>query len=237
MKKSEAILLISLGFIILMLLWKGCQMQRDNDNLLKQVSAYQVGEKQFKSKMQEDSSTIALQTQTILTQEQAVRVGILRLEGQIRKVQSQVRQSQEISISDIAIPFIPQKYADTTEWIAKYKKGDTSRAVCDSLKANSVIVPNNFGVTDKWYSINGKVQKNGVLIDSLQVNNESSVTIGWKNSGFLGLKKEAVVEIKNTNPYLQVTKMNNVVIKKNKNIFQKPFFWLGLGALGGLLIK
>jgi len=237
MKKSESILLISLGLLILMLLWKGCQMQKENENLLKQVSSYQVGEKQFKTKMQDDSSTIALQTQTILTQEQAVRIGVLRLEGSIRKVQSQVRELQEISINDVPVQYIPDDYADTTEWIAKYRGGDTSKAICDSLKANSVIVPKAFGVSDKWYSINGKVKKDGLLLDSLKIFNESSVTIGWKNKGFLGLKKEPVVEIKNTNPYLKVTKMNNVIIQKKKNIFQSPFFWLGVGVVGGKFIK
>ena len=75
-------------------------------------------------------------------------------------------------------------------------------------------------------------------MDSIKIQNESSVTIGWRNAGFLGLKKEPVVEIKNTNPYLSVSKMNNVIVKNKKGIFQSPYFWIGVGIIGGrFLIK
>jgi len=70
-------------------------------------------------------------------------------------------------------------------------------------------------------------------MDSIKIENESSVTIGWKRSGFLWLKKEPIVEVKNTNPYLQVTKMSNIVVKKSKSLFDSPIFWIGVGIIGG----
>jgi hypothetical protein len=228
---------IGLIFIIILMAWKGCQMQQENNNLLNQVSKYKDGEKAFKTKRLEDSSTLAQQSQTILTQNEAIKLGLLKLEGDIKKVQSQVRQSQNINISDVSVPFIPDNFADTSGWMKKIASGDSSRAVLDSLLANSVIVPKKFALEQKWYSVSGTVKKSEVLLDSIKINNESSVTVGWKNSGFLGLGKEAVVEIKNTNPYLSVTKMDNVVIKKKKGVLQSKLFWAGIGVLGGFLIK
>jgi len=219
--------------VVLLLIWKGCQLKADHDNLLKQVSSYQAGEKYFKKKVLDDSSTIASQTQTILTQDEAIKLGLLKLEGDIKKVQSQVRQGQTINIDSVPIPFIPDNFADTTGWRAKLKQGDSSKATLDSLLANSIIIPKKFSLKDKWYSIDGKVLRDGLLMDSLKISNESSVTIGWKNAGFLGLKKEPIVEIKNTNPYLSVTKMNNIVVKKKKGLLQNPLFWSGVGFLGG----
>ncbi len=212
-------------------------MNQEHERLLTQITAYQIGEKAFKTKLLEDSSTLAQQTQTILTQEEAIRTGILKLEGDIKKVQSQVRQKQEISIEDIAVPFVPNGYADTTGWAMRIKEGDRSDSTIDSLLANSIIVPSKFKKEDKWFSIDGEVQKDGIVVDSLKIQNESSVTIGYKKSGFLGLKSEPMVEIKNTNPYLSVTKMNNVVVKPNKNIFKSKFFWGGIGVIGGLFLK
>jgi hypothetical protein len=230
---KNKITIAALVIIVLLLVWKGCQLKADHDNLLNQVSSYQQGEKFFKKKVLDDSSTIASQTQTILSQDEAIKLGLLKLEGDIKKVQSQVRQGQTINIDSVPIPFIPDHFADTTGWMAKLKQGDSSRATLDSLLANSIIIPKKFSLKDKWYSFDGKVLRDGLLMDSLKISNESSVTIGWKNAGFLGLKKEPMVEIKNTNPYLSVTKMNNVVVKKKKGLLQNPLFWSGIGFLGG----
>lgn len=234
---KNTIIQISLCICIILLVFKTCQMNQEHERLLTQITAYQIGEKAFKTKLLDDSSTLAQQTQTILTQEEAIRTGILKLEGDIKKVQSQVRQSQEISIEDIAVPFVPNGYADTTGWAIRIKEGDRSDSTIDSLLAHSVIVPSKFKKEDKWFSIDGEVQKEGIKVDSLKIENESSVTIGYKKSGFLGLKSTPLIEIKNTNPYLSVTKMNNVVIKPNKNIFKSKLFWGGIGVVGGFILK
>jgi hypothetical protein len=227
---------IGLVLVIILLLWNSCQMKQENQNLLNQVTSYKEGEKAFKNKILKDSSTIAQQSQTILSQDEAIKLGILKLEGDIKKVQSQVRQQQDISITDLAVPYVPNNYADTSGWQRQIAEGQHSKELLDSLIANSIILPKSFEVNNKWYSIEGQVKKEGLLIDTLKIINESSVTIGWKNSGFLGLNKDPVVEIKNTNPFLNVTKMDNFVAKKKKNIFQTKLFWAGLGLVGGLFI-
>jgi hypothetical protein len=234
---KNTIIQIGLCICIILLVFKTCQMNKEHEMLLTQITAYQVGEKAFKTKLLEDSSTMATQTQTILSQEEAIKTGLLKLEGDIKKVQSQVRQKQEISIEDIAVPFVPNGYADTTGWAKRIKEGDRSDSTIDSLLANSVIVPSKFKKEDKWFSIDGEVQKTGIMVDSLKITNESSVTIGYKKSGLFGLKRTPLVEIKNTNPYLSVTKMNNVVIKPDKSIFKNKFFWGGIGIIGGFILK
>ena len=234
---TQKLLNIALAFIILILLWKGCEMKRENDNLLGQVSNYQIGEKAFKKKMQDDSSTIAMQTQTMLSQDEAIKLGLLKLEGQIKDVQSQVRQKQKIVIDSVPLPFVPNGYGDTTEWVKKLKNGERTKALCDSLINNSVVVPSNFKSEQKWFKMYGKVKKDGVIMDSLRLENESSVTIGWRKVGFLNLKREAIVEVKNTNPYVDINKLNNVVIKPKSGILHKKGFWFGLGGLVGIVLK
>ena len=234
---TQKIINIVLAFIILILIWKGCEIQREKDELVEQVSSYTIGEKAFKKKVQDDSSTIATQTQTIMTQDDAIKLGLLKLNGEIKKIQSQVTQTQEISISDIAIPFVPSGYADTSKWVAKFKDGDNSKEICDSFIANSIIVPKKFELKNKWYNIDGKVKKDGLLIDSFKIINESSVTLGYKKSGFLNLGRTPIVEIINTNPYIDVTKVSNIVTKKNKGIFNTKGFWVGVGVISGILMQ
>ena len=229
---------ILLVFVIIMLFWRGCEIIRDKDNLLQQISQYKIGEKEFKNRILKDSSTLSTQTQTILTQDEAIKLGLLKLAGDIKKVQSQVTQIQNTQIDSIYIPYTKESGIDTSSWMREIRNGQVSKTLIDSLMNNSVLVPKTFNLENKWYNIAGKVKKDGVLMDSIKMQNESSVTIGWRNAGFLGLKKEPVVEIKNTNPYLSVSKMNNVIVKNKKGIFQSPYFWIGVGVIGGrFLIK
>ena len=233
----EKLIQIALLIIIVLLILKGCEIKNDRDSLLTQISTFKLSDSDFKFRIAKDSSTIAFQNQTILTQGDAIKLGLLKLDGEIKKVQSQVNQVQDIVIDNAPIPYVPDGYADTTGWYSKFRNGDTSKAICDSFIANSILVPTKFGLNDKWYSINGKVKKDGLLLDSLKITNESSVTIGYENYGFLNLKSKPIVEIKNSNPYLKVSKMNNVVVKKNKTILQSKLFWMGLGVLGGFYIN
>lgn len=235
---KNRLVIIALLVIIVLLLLKGCELKRNNADLITQVSAYEIGNKAFKVKMQDDSSTIATQSQTILTQKEAIRIGTLKLEGEIKKAQSQVRQGQRVIIDSILMPYIPTNYIDTSnaEWVRSLKNGDSSKRICDSIIANSVIVPKGFVSKNKYYSVFGKVKKEGVMLDSMRLENESSVTIGWKRGGFLKLAKIPIVEVKNTNPYVSVGKLNNFNMKPNKSLFHKKSFWVGIGTFIGLYL-
>ena len=154
---KNKITIADLVILLLLVIWKGCQLKADHDNLLNQVSSLQTGEKFYKTKVLADSSTIASQTQTILSQDEAIKLGLLKLEGDIKKVQSQVRQGQTINIDSVPIPFVPDNFADTSGWMVRLRQGDSSKATLDSLLANSIIIPKKFSLKDKWYSIDGKV--------------------------------------------------------------------------------
>jgi hypothetical protein len=210
---------------------KTCNDYKEKERLLTQISAYEIANKAFQVKVKKDSSTIASQNQTILTQKEAIKLGLLKLDGEIKKAQSQVKQTQVIKIKQVEVAYVPDNYADTTGWRYFANNGIMNDSICDSIKENSVLLPKSFRMDNKWYGVHGQVKKFGVVFDSIKIVNESTVTVGWKRGGFLGLKKIPVVEIKNTNPYLSVSKMDNVIIKPNKNIFDKKGFWVGVGIL------
>jgi len=236
-EKIKTVAIVALAVLLIIFLNKGCNDKKAHDNLLEQISHYKLGEQAFKVKHNADSSTIATQQQTILTEREAKRLGLVKYEGEIKKLKAQIIQSQQIKYGTIAVPFTPNGYADTTGWYKKLQSGDTSKAICDSLKANSVVVPKAFSKHDKWFNIDGKVVKEGVNIESIVIPNESTVSIGWKKAGFLHLKKVPIVEVKNTNPYMDVTKMSNIIIDPKKGLFQKNGFWIGVGAAIVVILK
>ena len=236
MKNIKDGFILLLAMLVVIFFYKSCQMGKEHDELLNQISEYQIGEKAFTQKLQKDSSTISAQTQTILTQSEAQKLGLIELKGDIKKLQSQVKQPQEIRYETLDIPFTPKNFADTSGWYKKLIAGDTSKSTLDSLSANSIIVPKRFSYLGKWISTFGKINKNSITIDSLIIPNESTVTIGWKKKGFLGLSKQGIVEARNTNPFLGVSRMNNIVIKQKKGLFQSPLFWTAVGIVAGHLL-
>ena len=49
-------------------------------------------------------------------------------------------------------------------------------------------------------------------------------------------KSTPVVQLENSNPYINTLDMNNVVIKKDKKFFDRKVFWVGVGILGTYII-
>lgn len=221
---------------MIILFWKGCDYYDRYKNLLSQVSKFKDCEIAFQVQRQKDSSTIASQEAILLTQEEAIKLGLLRDAEKYGHIQSQVITKTKIVIDSVFIPYTPPNMTDTTGWAFWYRNGDTSKAIIDSLIANSIIVPATWDKSDRWVSVSGKVEKSGVLIDTIIIPNETSVTIGYKKTGFLKLGRKQVVDIQNTNPYLSTDAMKNVVIKPNKSLLNNKLFLIGVGLFGGLFL-
>ena len=77
---THKVINIVLAFIISILIWKGCEIQREKNELVEEVSAFTLGEQTFQKKVKDDSSTIATQKQTIMTQDEAIKLGLLKFE-------------------------------------------------------------------------------------------------------------------------------------------------------------
>lgn len=228
MKKFNRIVYIVLAIIILVLLWRGCEQERDRSKLISELGEYRLKEKVFEVQRLKDSSTLATQTQTIMTQKEAISLGLLELEKTMKEVQSQVKQKSTTTIIEKQVPFIPDGYADTTG-IVRNESGEV-------IRRDSIAVPTRFKLNEKWFNIDGLVKREGLVIDSLTIPNKTIVTIGYKKAGFLNLSKDAVVQVKNENPYVNVTGLDNIVIKKKKKIWQNPLVHIGVGVVLGYYI-
>lgn len=229
MKNSNRIIYLVLSVIIIVLLWRGCEAERDRSKLIIQLGDYRIKEKVFNVERLKDSSTLATQSQTILSQKEAIKLGLLELEKSIKEVQSQVKQKSTTTIIEKQIPFIPNGYVDTIG-IIKVENGEV-------IRRDSIAVPTRFKLNEKWFNLDGLVKKDGLVIDSLSIPNKTIVTVGYKKAGFLNLSKDAVVQVKNENPYVSVVGMDNVVIKSKRPLWKKTLFTIGIGILIGTKIK
>lgn len=215
--------------LIVALVLRECKRSIEKDDLLRQLSQYQLREKQFEVERGKDSSTIAYQEQTLLTMAEANKLGLLEMDKKMKSLQSQVKQRSEVQIVEKPVPFIPDGFADTTG-LVRNEKGEV-------VRRDSVAVGTQFKIAEKWVMLKGYVQKTGIMIDTLTIPNKTVVNVGYKKSGFLNLGKQAVVSVKNENPYVNVTGLDNVVIRNKKKFYQSPLFAIGVGVLIGLKIK
>ncbi len=223
MQKIKNIALIALAVIVVMMALDKCRGNKQVNDLVNQLSEYKISEKAFKVQREKDSSTIATQTQTYLTQTEALKLGLATLEGKMKKLQSQVYYNSDIYVDSVDVPFLPEHFADTTGLLARYENG--------KLRRDSIAIPKQFAYADDAFRIGGEVRKEGLHLDSVSIPNKTTVTIGYERKNIFS-KLKPVVTIKNTNKYLQVTSMNNVVIKQKKSIFKSKLFWFGVGFVG-----
>jgi len=204
-----------------------CTLLRERNNLLGNLSNYQMREKAFKLELRKDSSTIATQSQTLLSQKEAERLKILVLEDKMKKVQSQVTTKTTTGFSDVVVGWAGI-IDDTTNTIIEH---DTL-VIADT---NCLKIPKRFEVREKFYQISGEVIRQGIKFDSISFPNETIVTVGERKQNLFS-KKESVVQIKNTNPYVKMQSMNNIVIKPKKPFYEHPIFLISVGVIGAKIL-
>lgn len=204
-----------------------CTLIKERNSLLGNLSNYQMREKAFKVELRKDSSTIATQSQTLLSQKEAERLKILVLEDKMKKVQSQVSTKTNTGISDVVVGWAGIIDDDTTGLV----QHDTL-VVTDT---NCLRIPKRFEVKEKFYQISGEVIRQGIKFDSISFPNETIVTVGERKQNLFS-KKESVVQIKNTNPYVKMQSMNNIVIKPKKPFYEHPIFLISVGVIGAKLL-
>lgn len=222
-------LIFALVIVAIFFLFKSCEYARERDKLVSQLGEYRIKEKAFETKRLSDSSTIATQSQTIVSQSEAIKLGLLELDDKMKKVQAQVKAKAEVVIVEKPVPFIPNGWVDTSGWVR-----DESGKV---IRQDSIAVPQRFKLDEKWFNIDGYVKKSGLIIDTLKIPNKTTMTVGYKKTGFLNLSKEAVVQVKNDNPYVTITGMDNVVIKNKRPFWKSPLFTLLIGTGIGIYLK
>jgi hypothetical protein len=227
MEKTMKIFKYLFWLFFISLIIATCTLIKERNSLLGNLSNYQMREKAFKVELRKDSSTIATQSQTLLSQKEAERLKILVLEDKMKKVQSQVSTKTNTGISDVVVGWAGIIDDDTIGLV----QHDTL-VVADT---NCLRIPKRFEVKEKFYQISGEVIRQGIKFDSISFPNETIVTVGERKQNLFS-KKESVVQIKNTNPYVKMQSMNNIVIKPKKPFYEHPIFLISVGVIGAKLL-
>jgi hypothetical protein len=206
MKLSVVVLTI----IVILLVWDGCNQKARLSAYKKQISKLTLSNQSFSERIDKSGKKIIEQDQLILSQKDAIRNNLLVLNG-MKKVQSQVRIQSIFKVDSIFVP-----YTDTF--------------IIEKTNYKSF----GFALNNDKYSIVGKTQEGGILLDSISFNNNLNVTIGNKSQGFFRASKP-IVEIQYENPFVNTKSVQNIVVKNDIKWWDRKGTWLTLGLVGGLV--
>ena len=213
---KQNFIIVALILAIVLLVCGYCEKKGQLTYLEKQFSKFELKKQDFKVIVNKEKEKLIQQEQLILTLQQAKNLNVI--------------ESKDWKNTQSRIEFVTQTRIDTI-----------FIAFTDTLRINDTIYSKSdfeclkhFNLNDKFFYINGNVLENGIKIDSLSFPNIATITIGEKRQGIFR-KSLPIVEIKNSNPYIQPIDLSNVVINNKKKTYQKNSFWFTIGTSLGFL--
>lgn len=213
---KQNFVIVALILAIVLLVCGYCEKKGQLTYLEKQFSKFKLKKQDFKVIVNKDKEKLIQQEQLILTLQQAKNLNVIDSKDW-KNTQSRIEFVTQTRIDTIFIAFTDTLRINDTI----YSKSDF-----DCLK--------HFNLSDKFFYINGNVLENGIKIDSLSFPNIATITIGEKRQGIFR-KSLPIVQIKNSNPYIQPIDLSNVVINNKKKTYQKNSFWFTIGTSLGFL--
>lgn len=106
----------------------------------------------------------------------------------------------------------------------------------DTLYVNGNFAPiYTFEDTSDFYTIKGRVSSELALLDEVSFPNNVTFSHRWERKNFLA-KKTYFVEVKNSNPYVQIQGIQNYQIEDKKPFWETGKFWYAVGIGTGIMI-
>jgi len=215
--------LVVLIVAILLLVWRSCEKDAQLSAFKSQIQKFNLGDQVFIETKDKNGEKIIEQNQIILSQKDAIAHNLLQIE-ELKKVQSKVIIETITKIDSVYIPF-DDSWQDEDQF-------DSIIIIDTIFKDNIVFLPKTFSLLEEYYSLSGNILKNGILVDSLRFNNELSLSIGMRSQGVFK-KPIPLVIAKNSNPFVETSSMQNVIIKNDLKWYDKKITWFAVGLLSG----
>jgi hypothetical protein len=202
-----------------------------------ELKMYEGKTNEFETTKNKLGEKIALQDQMIVQKDKAIEKELLK-NSLLTKLNEQVKFEASTKIKN----FIANYSGNGTEIITvhdtiKLANGKDSIETIEGVKIGTAFKAD----TSKWYKIAGTIQKQGVKFDLVSFQSDFTMNVGEKRvkgiKGWLLGKKEAKVELINTNPYTTIDVMKNVKLV-DKKWYQNGWLKFGAGVLiGGAIIS
>jgi len=223
-KYLNYIFISGLIILVLILLFNLFQQKKEYENALEiqKIQSY-AKESGYKFYISRTNDTIRGMEQMIVSQKQAIEMGLLEKkelkDKYIKKVQSETKLKEEIRI-----------LSKTGQYIGKVEKESNDFDTIDWVQ-----LPLTMEFEDSYYSLFVTAGHSMPVIDSLLVLSEPKITLGIRKEG-LFKKKEKVALYENSNPYISLKTIESLTIQEEKKWYQTDAAKIGLGVVVGITI-
>jgi hypothetical protein len=210
--RKDTIYLSAIAVILVAFFFReGCS-QRSTDKLISDIANYKTESETYKTKLGLEVNTnraLELETQSQIKSIFATNDTLKQWLSKFKEIKGGVIIKETTIIKEVAVPFdkiIPCDFKPFT--------------------ANKVTKDFLFYTT---------IANTGLTIDSLKIPNEAKIVIGDRKEGFLNLKTKLVVDVVNSNPYIQTSNISGFVYDPKKKWYEKTWFHLAVGGAIGVI--
>lgn len=212
-------------FLVLILLailtLRLCEIQKDYERVKKALNVADFKNQTFKNEINQKGEKIAIQEQLILSKDEALKSNALEIEElkEFKRIKSKIQFTVNTKIDTVYIPFTEISDVDTIQ----------------------KLLPKNFfrkfmyKEKEEWFKFSGYVENSGVTLFDVQIKNKFKLIIADKKVNIFSKPKPQITLI-NSNPYTDITSLNNIQIEYNEPFYKKELFWFLAGSITTIII-
>lgn len=207
-KKYIGYIVLIVIFLVLLLSLNTCNNKKINE----------ITESNFTIR-QKDSITIIEQSQNLVTKDAEIVKKTEQIE-KLKNLKAQVVYKTVYKVKNILVP-----YVDSNNVVIIHEKDSTGNII-DSV--NCLTLPAHVSRNEKNLSIDATINETGLTIDSLEIPDKVTITVGTTKNVF---DPQPIVKITHTNPYVNTSSVNNIIVDPELKKKQLHSFLIG-GAIG-----
>jgi len=218
MKNSQLGTIALLAIAILLLFMVKCQnsvLVSRNEDLRAKLA--KTTNQSFEVERLKNGLSAAHQAVVELTEKAALQQGLIDKQDRMLHTYLQTKTSTATTLTHV---------------VTRIAWKDSIRII-NTLDTVHINYAGYFRKQQKYYTFEGSIIGDTLNIDTCSIPDNITFTLGKRRVGLLGSKTE--VSIVHDNPYITTTAMQSFQLT-NKKLYDKPLFWLLLGAAGGVFI-
>ncbi|MDD4970793.1 MAG: hypothetical protein PHT07_15305 [Paludibacter sp.] len=210
--------LIIVGFVILIILLIGGYLWhrhtvRNYEKLMTDTSAF------YHTKLVKLNDSVTSVNQVVVDLKTAINLGLIdanKMKNENWKlITNNLKLEEEVSILRDSL-----KYKEPPETIIK---------IVNNIPSIYIKTPLSFSKTDQFYTIDGHVTHESVILDSLVMFSYPEITIGWRRKNIFS-KSVPAVTYYNKNPHFVLKDMKAIQVESSVKWYDRKIFWYLFGA-------
>jgi len=198
---------ILFGLIIVSLLFRTCQMKKDYQQAVDQILNLEIDKVGIEKLIDEQGREISGLKASVLIRDNKIEKQLKEIE-QLKNLDAKVILHTKTIIDTQTITLHDTTYIEKTDTIKIQK----------------------FDYKEKWFAIEGKVKKNELIIDSLNIVNKFTIEIGDEKVNMF--KKQKKVYVRNENPYTTTDDMKAFILEDKTKWYQRDILKIVATAIG-----